>query len=256
MRVENCFLGANGVGETIERRLWAQGVTHWDEFHTACDGIGSTRAERIGRFIDEGYRALDQGNVTYFDERFPSGTQWRLYESFREDACFFDIETTGLSHHSSVVTTVTVHQHGRTRTLVRGDDLTAENLEAIFDDAGLLVTFNGARFDIPFLEQHFDVDLDHPHIDLLPTCRKLDLTGGLTAVEQSLGIDRDLPDVDGREAVRLWYEHERGVDGALDRLIAYNREDTENMVQVLDETVRRLDERLFPTNSNGTRGVR
>jgi len=244
--VENCFLGAESVGQGIERRLWEQGVTHWEAFEPTCDGIGSTRREYIESFIEDGKRALDRGDVAFFDRRFPGGCGWRLYESFSDQACFFDIETTGLDQRTSVVTTVTVHQDGQTETLVRGDDLTRESLAAAFEDAGLLVTFNGARFDIPFLEESFDVSLDQPHLDLLPTARKAGLSGGLSEVESELNISRDLPDVDGREAVRLWRDHERGVDGALDRLVEYNREDTVNMVAVLDGLVERLDEQVFP----------
>jgi len=251
VRIENCFLGARGVGETIERRLWQQGITRWAAFEPDCRGVGEARARRIESFIDGGRDALARGDVAFFDDRFPTGSRWRLYESFRDRACFFDIETTGLDQHSSVVTTVTVHQDGDTRTLVRGDDLTADGLRAAFADAGLLVTFNGARFDVPFLEGHFDVDLDRPHIDLMPTCRKLGLSGGLDAVEDAFGIERQLPDVDGREAVRLWREHERGADGALDRLIRYNREDTENMVPVLERAVEELDRQVFPDGGAG-----
>ncbi|WP_436936205.1 ribonuclease H-like domain-containing protein [Halovenus marina] len=246
MRVENSFCGAEGIGETIERRLWEQGITEWDAFEPSCDGVGSTRASRIESFIAEGREALAADDIAYFDEAFPSGARWRLYESFRDRACFFDIETTGLDERTSVVTTVSLHQDGETQTLVRGDDLTDERLRAAFADAGLLVTFNGARFDVPFLEHNFDITLDQPHLDLMPTCRKVGLSGGLSAVEDALGIGRELPDVDGREAVRLWHEHERGVDGALDRLIEYNREDTENMKPVLERTVERLDEQVFP----------
>ncbi|WP_267163316.1 ribonuclease H-like domain-containing protein [Halovenus salina] len=246
MYVENCFLGAEGVGRTIEQRLWSQGITRWEGFRPTADGIGEIRAERIESFIDDGERALERGNVDFFDQRFPDGCGWRLYESFREQACFFDIETTGLDHRTSVVTTVTLHQDGDTRTLVRDDDLTDETLRAAFEDAGLLVTFNGARFDVPFLESSFDLSLDQPHIDLMPTARKIGLSGGLSEVEQELGITRDLPDVDGREAVRLWHEHERGVDGALDRLVEYNREDTVNMVPVLESLVEKLDSQAFP----------
>ena len=246
VRVEHSFLGAEGVGDAIERRLWEQGITHWERFVPDCEGIGETRCARIETFIDEGRRAIDRNDVAYFEEAFPSASRWRLYETFCEQACFFDIETTGLDSKSSVVTTVSLHQDGETRTFVRGDDLTAESLTAAFGDAGLLVTFNGARFDIPFLEDCFDVTLDHPHIDLMPTCRKLGLSGGLSEIEAELGIGRELPDVDGREAVRLWHDHERGVDGALDRLIQYNQEDTENMVPVLEQTVEALDEQVFP----------
>jgi len=246
VHVENTFLGAEGVGQTIERRLWEQGVTRWDSFRADCDGIGETRARQIDSFIEEGKQALSRENPDFFERRFPSSERWRLYETFRDQACFFDIETTGLDRHRDVVTTVTLHQNGDTQTLVRGDDLTAANLSAAFEDAGLLVTFNGARFDVPFLEASFDVRLEQPHIDLMPTCRKLGLSGGLSDIEKQLGIGRELPDVDGREAVRLWHEHERGVDGALDRLVAYNREDTTNMVPLLETVVERLDDDVFP----------
>jgi uncharacterized protein YprB with RNaseH-like and TPR domain len=246
MRVENSFLGAEGIGETIERRLWEQGITHWESFHPDCRGIGTTRADRIESFIDGGRQALAAKNADFFSERFPTGARWRLYESFADRTCFFDIETTGLDRHTNVVTTVSLHQDGRTETLVRGDDLTDDRLAAAFADAELLVTFNGARFDIPFLETNFHVSLDQPHIDLMPTCRQLGLSGGLSAVEDAFGIGRELPDVDGREAVRLWHDHERGTDGALDRLIEYNREDTENMVPVLERAVAELDEQTLP----------
>ena len=246
MRVENTFLGAEGIGATIEQRLWKQGVTHWSAFDGDCKGVGPTRAERIESYIEQGKRAVDRGEPSYFGQTFPGGARWRLYETFREQTCFFDIETTGLDKHRSVITTVTLHQDGETTTLVRGDDLTDETLAAAFEDAGILVTFNGARFDIPFLEDNFDVALDQPHIDLLPTCRKLGLSGGLSAVEREFGIGRELPDVDGREAVRLWREHERGADGALERLIRYNREDTENMVPVLESAVDALDSKVVP----------
>lgn len=246
MRVENTFLGAEGVGDELESRLWKAGVTRWDAFDGGCPGVGPTRRERIDRYIDLGREALAADNAHFFDERFPSRETWRLYESFPGRTCFFDIETTGLDQDRNVVTTVTLHHAGDTRTLARGDNLTSEELTAAFDPADILVTFNGARFDVPFLETNFDIDLDRPHIDLMPTCRRAGLDGGLSAVERSLGIGRELPDVDGREAVRLWNEHERGVDGALDRLIAYNREDTENMIPVLEETIARLDAQLLP----------
>ncbi len=246
MRVENSFIGAETVGPETEQSLWHAGVTHWDEF--SGDIVGPTQADRIEAFIEQGRSALAADDAGFFERSFPSGQRWRFWRSFRDRACAFDIETTGLEPSRSVVTTVTVHQGGETETLVRGDDLTAEALAAAFRDAPLLVSFNGKRFDVPFLEHHFDVDLDRPHIDCLYTARKLGLSGGLSAVERSLEIDRELPDVDGREAVRLWHAHEAGQDGALERLVAYNREDAENLVSLMDRAV----ERLTPPAVEGT----
>ena len=39
MRVENSFIGVDGVGEQTERSIWEQGVTHWDEFDPGVVGV-------------------------------------------------------------------------------------------------------------------------------------------------------------------------------------------------------------------------
>jgi uncharacterized protein YprB with RNaseH-like and TPR domain len=84
-----------------------------------------------------------------------------------------------------------------------------------------------------------------PHIDLLYPCRRLDLTGGLKRVEGEMGIERDRPDLSGRDAVRLWHEYERGDDAALDTLVSYNREDAVNLRTLLDEVTGRLHRSVF-----------
>lgn len=243
MRLENSFIGVRGVGEKTERRLWENGVTHWDEFDPAA--VGPTTADRIEAFIDRARIALDEDNVRFFEDALPSGEHWRLYGNFKRDATFFDIETTGLSKNYNDVTTVSVHRDGTTTTLVRGDDLTRDRLAAQFADASLLVTFNGAQFDVPFLETSFDLSLDVPHIDLMYPCKRLGLSGGLKPIEQEVGIDRDRPDLSGRDAVRLWREYEQGDDDALKTLVRYNREDTVNLRRLMDHVTDRLDEDVF-----------
>jgi len=239
VRVENSFIGADGVGEGTERSLWEAGITHWDEFHP--EPVGETRAARIESFLERGRDRLAAGDAAYFEDAFPAGETWRLWETFRSKAACFDIETTGLSQKRDQVTTVSVHRDGETETLVAGDDLSADTLRAALADASLLVTFNGSRFDVPFLETSFELDLDRPHLDLMYPCRRLDLTGGLKTIERDLGIDRDRPDLSGRDAVRLWRRHERGQDGALETLVSYNREDTENLARLADLVTERLE---------------
>lgn len=242
MRIENSFIPVRGVGEATERTLWSEGVTHWDEFDASL--VGPTTGDRIERFIETGRRRLERGDARYFGEQFPGAEAWRLYENFRDDAVFFDIETTGLSKASDVVTTVSFYAGGDTTTLVRGDDLTREAV-AEHLDAPLLVTFNGASFDVPFLERAFDLTVDAPHVDAMYPCKRLDLTGGLKAVERTVGIERDRPDISGRDAVRLWREHERGRDGALETLVSYNREDAVHLRELMDVVVDRLHDRVF-----------
>jgi Predicted exonuclease len=241
MRVENSFIPVSGVGETTEQRLWESGVTQWGSYAGQRPrGVGATTAARIESFVDEAAERLDDGDTGYFDQALPSGEQWRLYESFRDNTCFFDIETTGLSETRNNVTTVSFHRGGETTTLVRGRDLTPAAVREEFAAADLLCTFNGARFDVPFLETEFGLDVDTPHLDLLYPCRRLDLTGGLKPIERELGIDRDGPEIGGRDAVRLWHQYEAGDEAALERLVSYNRDDTVNLRRLADETCRRL----------------
>ena len=233
MRLENSFIAASGVGTKTERKLWQQGVTHWDEFEEGL--LGPKTTENVREFIDAARESLEAGDATYFGRALPSDQLWRAYENFAADACFFDIETTGLDSARHDVTTVSLHRDGDTRTYVQGQDLTADALAEEFAESSLLVSFNGKRFDQPFLEDAFDLDVTTPHLDLMYACKQVGLSGGLKNVEEEIGIDRADGDVDGREAVRLWHRYDRDEDdAALDRLVKYNREDAENLKDLLE----------------------
>jgi hypothetical protein len=103
VRIENSFVPVHGVGEKTERRLWREGITHWDDFEPSS--VGRVQGENIADYIERARKHLAAGDSAFFDRAFPSGSRWRLYENFRENACFFDIETTGLNARHSEVTT-------------------------------------------------------------------------------------------------------------------------------------------------------
>ena len=248
MRIENSFIPVRGVGEATERRLWSRGVTHWDEFDPEL--VGPTTARRIDEYIRTARRKLDDEEFAFFAKTVPGKCQWRLYENAAERAAYLDIETTGLSKQIHDVTTVSIHSAGETTTLVRDRDLSASTLTDALEDASMLVTFNGRRFDVPFLEESFGVTIDVPHLDLYSPCRRIGLTGGLKTVERTLGIDRVQDDISGRDAVALWHAYERGNERALETLIEYNRADTENLVPLARTVTDRLDEQVFASACN------
>jgi uncharacterized protein YprB with RNaseH-like and TPR domain len=113
-----------------------------------------------------------------------------------------------------------------------GDGITAEGLLEALAEAATLYTYNGSRFDLPFIRALLGVDLaDHvTHHDLMRDCWRNNLYGGLKSVERQLGIGRRLREVNGYEAVRLWWRYVNDYDeDALATLLEYNREDVLNL---------------------------
>jgi uncharacterized protein len=156
------------------------------------------------------------------------------YNSPMIDA-YLDIETTGLSPEYSKITVIGIHlveeENERFVQLV-GDDITAESLLKALEGVGTIHTYNGSRFDLPFIQTHLGVDLtkDYAHCDLMFDCWQNNLYGGLKRVEQTLGIPRKLTEVNGLEAVRLWWRYVNDYDeNALKTLCEYNKEDVVNL---------------------------
>ena len=118
-----------------------------------------------------------------------------------------------------------------------------EALPAAVRPAKLLVTFNGSRFDLPFLRKAFPrFGLDLIHMDLLHPLRRLGFAGGLKSIEEEMGISRsdETTGLRGIDAIRLWHAYERGDDDALDLLLAYNMEDVVNLEPLAEFTYEAL----------------
>lgn len=148
---------------------------------------------------------------------------------------YIDIETTGLSRWSSGLTVVGVAiEKGDSCRLTQlfDDSLTAENLLRTLDGVDELYSYNGSRFDLPFIKTCLRVDLKSlsKHTDLMYNCWRKNLKGGLKVVERLIGIERNLTEVDGRMAVVLWWRYVNNHDtAALQTLLNYNREDVLNL---------------------------
>lgn len=148
---------------------------------------------------------------------------------------YLDIETTGLSRHHCDLTVVgvatftgTEHRVGQ----IIGDKIHADSLLALLEGVDEVYTYNGSRFDLPFINTRLKLDLKScfRHTDLMYACWRQDLKGGLKAVERKLGIQRQLTDMDGFMAVRLWWDYVNHSDlKALKMLLEYNREDVINL---------------------------
>ncbi len=235
-----------------EAELWRSGVRDWSDLVERAPSLGLSgpARTRLEREIAASERALGAGDAGWFGRRLPDGEHWRVHPEFARETAYLDIETTGLSPYQGIVTVVSVHGRGATRSFVAGEDL--EELPAYLARFGVLVTFNGSRFDVPFLAIAFpDLAVPPVHIDLRFLFYRLGLSGGLKRIEERLGLgDRSgVEGIHGLDAVRLWQEYRRGNSGALDRLVRYNRADTVNLEPLLERAVRDLSVRLLPTRA-------
>ena len=148
---------------------------------------------------------------------------------------YLDIETTGLSPALSEITVVGIHITSGADTrfvqLVGGDITTANILEAL-TEVGTIYTYNGSRFDLPFIFSRLGTDLAglFRHCDLMYHCWQNNLYGGLKSVERQLNIPRRLRDINGYQAVKLWWRYVNDCDeAALATLLEYNKEDVINL---------------------------
>ena len=238
------FRHLNGIGPATEATLWKRGVRDWSELGGAL--AGTRRSRRWDEEIRESERALANLDAGWFGRRLPSTEHWRLYPAFAKTTAFLDIETTSLSPYEGIVTVVCVHAADGTRSFVQGEDL--EELPGHLARYGVLVTFNGSLFDLPFLQVHYPHLADPAaHIDLRFLFYRLGIGGGLKRIEERLRIgDRaGVEGVRGLDAVRLWSEWRRGHRASLDRLVRYNRADTVNLEPLLRYAVRELSARVL-----------
>ncbi len=148
---------------------------------------------------------------------------------------YLDIETTGLSAGPYEITVVGIFLvDGRESRVVQlvGDEITERAILQALEGVETIYTYNGSRFDLPFIKASIGTDLETAfgHRDLMYDCWACNLRGGLKKVEVILDIDRELTGIDGWDAVLLWRRYTRTGDaGALDKLLHYNKEDVVNL---------------------------
>lgn len=156
-----------------------------------------------------------------------------MSESVRD--AYLDIETTGLSWLDSVITVVGIYLvNGTDSQIVQlvGEQATTHNLLESLKGVYKIYTYNGSRFDLPFIHGSLGINLETVagHHDLMYDCWSCNLYGGFKAVEQQLGISRQLQGITGLDAVMLWRKYQQESDqNALAMLLEYNKEDVTNL---------------------------
>lgn len=245
--LRNTFIHLPQVGTVTEREIWDSGVTSWDEFLRAPSlpvRIQSRRSE-LQSLIQKSSARLDEADAWYFNTCLPRGERWRLYGEFRDRAAFLDIETTGLSQAYSYITMVGILDSNGYTAYVKDENL--DDLRGALEKYDLVVTFNGAAFDLPYIEHSFGrVFSRMAHIDLRFPLRRLGYRGGLKSIEANLKVGRpsELAGLSGYDAVLLWRMWLDGNKSARDTLIRYNAEDVASLPALTEIVYNQLASKL------------
>lgn len=152
-----------------------------------------------------------------------------------ECCAYLDVETTSLDPSKGNLTVIGLYlEEGNEQRIVQlvGSEISSLRLIQIMKKVKVLYTYNGKRFDLPYIKAKLAVDLTKycTHKDLMYECWRRNLYGGFKEVERKLGIKRKLSGMDGRIAVQLWRNYEFFNDrDSLTTLLEYNEEDVSNL---------------------------
>ncbi len=246
--IERSFILLERVGEETEKQIWKAGIDSWNKFIASekIPAISFTRKAYYNRFLEKAKHALYSFDSSFFSRCLPKSHTWRLFEFFKDDAVYLDIETSGYYGDPTVVG---LFDGIRTKIMVKGINLDAKKLKQELKRYKIIITFNGRSFDVPVLNRFYpDIIPDIPHIDLRFACQKLGLTGGLKNIEKELGIKRDyeVEGMCGKDAVLLWNLYRStGNREYLSKLISYNEEDIINLKTIAEFVYKELKRRTI-----------
>jgi len=236
------FCHLKGVSKSAEERLWSLGIVSWNDFELYPGSVfSSKKTASIKGQLKESQAALERENIDFFLSRLTSAERVRIYPHVRGKIAYVDIETTGLNRKDEI-TTIALYDGKTLNTYVRGMNL--DNFIRDIQAYTLIVTYNGLRFDLPFLRSTFQKPFKLAHLDLCPVMQALGYRGGLKRCELLMGIKRQVPEgIDGREAVSLWHRYKQDKDiSALRQLLAYNSQDVLSLEILLVKAYNRVME--------------
>lgn len=246
--IKNTFIFLPGISHKKEELLWRGGICDWSDFlnTSSINGISAKRKAHYDLLLKKASKALLDEDVSFFSSNLPLSEHWRLYEYFKEDALFLDIEVT---HVTKEVSVLGIYDGRTTQTFVKDINFDLQKIKKLLSCAKLIVTFNGNVFDLPFLKKKLGLNTSAVCFDARVLCSRLGLVGGLKEIEKTLGIKRENKIVQGLKGgdPRVLYDMWKNSQDKhyLNLLISYNEEDLLNLEVIANHVYKQEAQSLY-----------
>ncbi len=252
--ITQTFTFLDGIARKTELQLWQSGITDWNKFLDKQRIFNISTKSKIyyDYELKNAKKALLDNDASYFAQKFPSTDTWRLFDYFRDEAVYLDIEATGFGNEG-YITVVGLFDGNDTKTMVKDINLDIKRLAEMLLKYKLIITFNGSSFDLPMLAKKYpvlqNVFAQIPHIDLRHLCAEVGLVGGLKKIERELNIKREnfwVERIHGGDAAQLWRMWQGSKDEYyLQLLIEYNEEDIVNLKRIMEHCYKEMKSKIM-----------
>lgn len=225
--IKHSFIFLPGVKEKTENNIWNQGIFTWNDFLESDKvlGIGAKRKIFIDSLILKAKYSYLNDDINWFIQNWPSNETWRLYEYFKDQCCFIDIE--------GDINIIGIYDSYETKTMIKHVNFDKRTLKQELDKYKIIVSYNGGAYDLPKLKKYFNLFHDKIHIDLKTVCRRIGLTGGLKEIEKKIGIKR-ASHLYGSAADCYKTFLASGNKEWLDGLVEYNEQDCVSLKPIME----------------------
>jgi len=239
--IETTFCHLPGVSVAREKDMWRHGIRTWDDL--LCQSAihdNDDRYRQLQGAVARSRRAVKMQEPAFFLNDLPESEWFRIYPDFRPSLWFLDIETDALDEDATI-TCLSLMKRGTINTFAATEDL--DSAAQALAEARNVVTFNGAKFDIPRLMRRFSGFCPRHHLDLARILRKRKIRGTLKGVAATLGWKNAAKPgaiATGKEAAQAWTAYRKtGKRAFIDALKDYNQQDVRILEFVLKAVAQR-----------------
>ncbi len=235
--IEKTFIFLKGISYKKEKKLWSSGVLSWEQFQNS--NLPLKHKQEHDALLRKAQRNLYSNNSRFFARLLRLKDNWRLYNYFKQDAVFLDIETVGCK-----IVLIGIYNNYDYSPFVYDYNLDLTKVLSKLIRSKLLVVFNGAAFDIPRLSKLLSYNLTQiPIFDIRFSLLSAGFSGTLKELETKFNIYRK-PELKSVDVCYLWNNFVYNKNSsALRRLISYNFEDTYNLRLLADKTYSFLEQK-------------